>query len=252
MSIDLLSSFIPGVVSHVASDFRISFDDAVRWTEVLLGFAFAQQSLEYIKSIDRARTFFVVRFILATLLFLGFQTTWVLLVLFVMALMMLHRFQGPYNGGSDRIGLLVLCCLCLAHVAPTQYWREVAFGYLALQTVLSYFMSGWVKVVNSEWRSGQALSDVFQFSAYPVSESLRGWANYPRVLFVMGWCVILFELLFPLSLFSMPLLIGALVVAATFHFTNASIFGLNRFFLIWIAAYPSLLWIQGRLFLPVS
>ena len=251
MSIDLLSSFIPGVVSHVASDFRISFDDAVRWTEVLLGFAFAQQSLEYIKSIDRARTFFVVRFILATLLFLGFQTTWVLLVLFVMALMMLHRFQGPYNGGSDRIGLLVLCCLCLAHVAPTQYWREVAFGYLALQTVLSYFMSGWVKVVNSEWRSGQALSDVFQFSAYPVSESLRGWAKSPRILLLMSWVVIIFELVFPLSILSSSSLIIALVIATSFHLSNALFFGLNRFFWIWIAAYPSILWFQQRIFVTL-
>jgi hypothetical protein len=43
-------------------------------------------------------------------------------------------------------------------------------------------------------------------------------------------------------------LIVALVVAAGFHLANACVFGLNRFFGIWLAAYPSLIWLQGRIF----
>ena len=56
-----------------------------------------------------------------------------------------------------------------------------------------------------------------------------------------------FELLFPLCLLTQPTLIVGLGIAATFHFANACLFGLNRFFWIWLAAYPSLLWFQGRL-----
>jgi hypothetical protein len=37
-----------------------------------------------------------------------------------------------------------------------------------------------------------------------------------------------------------------LTLAALFHFVNACLFGLNRFFWIWLAAYPSLLWLQQR------
>ncbi len=227
---------------------NIDFIEAIRLTEVLMGFAFAQQSLEYLKFAGRERILFVVRLALAILLVIGFQSAWVLVLLLLIGLAMLHRFQGPYNGGSDRIGLLILCCLCLVHFAPTQYWKEVAFGYLALQTILSYFMSGWVKIVNTEWRTGRALCDVFQFSAYPISESLRGCSSSPRLLFLMAWSVMLFEMLFPLSLFSDVGLIIALIIAASFHFTNACVFGLNRFFLIWIAAYPSILWLQSRVF----
>ena len=43
-----------------------------------------------------------------------------------------------------------------------------------------------------------------------------------------------------------PALIAALAVAALFHFANACLFGLNRFFWIWIAAYPSILWLNER------
>ncbi len=224
----------------------MNFDDAIRLTEVLLGFAFAQQSIEHFKSFADEQRLFIPRFILSVLLIIGFQTAWVALLLFVLGLAILHRFQGPYNGGSDRMSLLILFCLCLVYFAPTQRWQEIAFGYLALQLVFSYFFSGWVKIINPEWRNGRALCDVFQFSVYPVSESLRRWWESPRVLFVMAWGVMVFELIFPLLLLSHTSLIVALIIAASFHFANACLFGLNRFFWIWMAAYPSILWFQLR------
>lgn len=229
----------------------MSLDDAIRFTEILMGFAFAQQSIEHIKSYANERLIFIPRLLLAVLLIIGFHTAWVLLLLLVLGLAMLHRFQGPYNGGADRMSLLVLCCLCLTHLAPTTYWREVAFGYLALQLVLSYFISGWVKIVNPDWRSGRALCDVFQFSVYPASESLRQWSESPRMLFLMSWAVMLFELLFPASLLSITSLGMILFITASFHFANACLFGLNRFFWIWIAAYPSIIWFQQRVFAAI-
>jgi hypothetical protein len=112
--------------------------------------------------------------------------------------------------------------------------------------LLSYLISGWVKVVNPDWRSGRALRDVFLFSAYPVADDIRGWSRHPGVLRVMGWAVIGFELAFPLAFFARPTLLLGLAVAALFHAANACLFGLNRFFWIWICAYPSILWLQER------
>ncbi len=225
----------------------MNLDEAIRLSEILMGWAFALQSIEHIQSYSNERLIFLPRLLLAVLLIMGFHSAWVLALLLLLGLAMLHRFQGPYNGGADRMSLLVLCCLCLTHLAGTEYWREIAFGYLAMQLTLSYFISGWVKVINPEWRSGRALLDVFQFSAYPVSESLRRWADNPRLLFGMSWAVMLFELLFPVSLLT-PLSLGvALFIAASFHFANACLFGLNRFFWIWLAAYPSIGWLQSRL-----
>ncbi len=226
----------------------MSLDIAIRLTEILLGLAFIQQCTEHLRSPANEQWIFILRFVLSVLLVIGFQTEWVCLALVVLALFMLHRYQGPYNGGSDRMSLLILCCLCLVLFLPSQTGKELVFGYLALQLVLSYFISGWVKVVNPEWRRGQALQDVFRYSAYPVSESLRGWANWPRLLLLVSWAVIGFELVFPLALLQQATLIAGLGVAALFHFSNACFFGLNRFFWIWIAAYPSILWFQHRIF----
>ncbi|OIQ44302.1 MAG: hypothetical protein BM558_08450 [Roseobacter sp. MedPE-SW] len=214
--------------------------------QLLLSFAIAQQSLEHLARGDRM--IYVPRLLLCVAMGLGFGGAWPVWGLWLVSLAMLWRYQGPYNGGSDKMTMLILSCLGLAHLAPTPFWQEMALSYLAVQLVLSYFVSGWVKVVNPEWQRGEALRDVFRFSAYPVSEGLRDLADRPRFLFVMGWAVILFELAFPLSLLDPVALKLALLCAAGFHFSNACFFGLNRFFWIWLCAYPALIWFQDRIF----
>ena len=102
--------------------------------------------------------------------------------------------------------------------------------------------------MNPDWRTGLALEDVFRFSTYPVSDSLRKLKDFPRLLFVMGWGVMLSELPFPFALVSVGSLAVALVLFSGFHLVNACIFGLNRFFWIWMAAYPSIVWFQHRFF----
>lgn len=229
----------------------MSFELALRITEVLLAFAFLQQSTEHIFLIRGEGLQFLPRFFLCIPLAMGLYTNWVLLGLCVHSLAILHRYQGPYNGGSDRMGLLTLYCLSLAHWLPDHFLQEAALGYLALQLILSYFVSGLVKVTNPQWRSGQALEDVFRFSVYPVSEHLRHLADRPRLIFGASWAVMIFEVLFPISVFHNAALVLALCFAAGFHMANAFLFGLNRFVWAWIAAYPSLLWLHGRLLPPL-
>ncbi|MFT4253890.1 MAG: HTTM domain-containing protein [Caulobacter sp.] len=225
----------------------MSLEAAARLTQVLLALALIQQSLEHLRVSPRDRPLFLVRIVLCVLVAAGLAAPWPLVALAAVSLLVLHRFQGPYNGGSDRMGLLALWCLTLSALAPSPRLKELFFGYLGLQLMLSYFISGWVKVVNPDWRGGVALRQVFQFSAYPVSESLRGWAARPRLLLVMSWAVMAFELAFPLTLLWRPALIAGLAVAACFHLANACLFGLNRFFWTWLATYPAILWLQARL-----
>jgi hypothetical protein len=221
---------------------------AIRLTEILLALALIQQSVEHLRRFRDEQVLFLARIGLCLLVVSGIASPWPLVGLSLLSLVLLQRFQGPYNGGSDRMGLLALWCLTLARCLPTEKGREIAFGYLGAQLTLSYFMSGWVKILNPDWRSGQALRQVFAFSAYPVSEGLRGWAQRPKVLLAMSWAVMLFEIAFPLTLASRPTLAVGLALAALFHLANACLFGLNRFFWTWLAVYPALLWLQGRLF----
>jgi hypothetical protein len=225
----------------------MSLEFAIRLTEILLALAFIQQSLEHLYGRRDEKILFTARLILSVFVLLGIGTSLTCLGLLLISLLILHRFDGPYNGGSDRMGLLILCCLCFSHFAPVA-WQEYGIAYLAIQSILSYFIAGWVKVINPDWRSGRALHDVFTFSAYPVSESVRLLAEKPRLLHAAGWVVIVFELLFPVTMLTQSSLVAGLIVATIFHTANAFLFGLNRFLWVWIAAYPSIFWLQQRLF----
>jgi hypothetical protein len=152
-------------------------DQAVRYSEIILAFAYAQQSLEYIRGLQPEKTWGVIRLLLSILLLMGFQPVLVEAGLLIVACVLLYRFQGPYNGGSDCMSILVLLCLFLSHIAPTPFWQQLALGYLAFQLTFSYFQSGYIKIINADWRSGQALTDVFAITVYPVSEHARRWAK---------------------------------------------------------------------------
>ena len=225
----------------------MSLDDAIRLTEILLAVALIQQSLEHLFGRPDERPHYAIRLVLSLLLIAGVYPTWICAALFVNALVILRRFQGPYNGGSDLLSLLLITALCAVHLMPSARWQEYVFGYLALQVIFSYFKSGLSKVIHEDWRTGTALRDVFLFSVYPVSEATRNWAERPRLLCAMSWAVILLELLFPLALISLPVLIAGLAAMLLFHLANFVLFGFNRFVWVWLAAYPSLIWLQARL-----
>lgn len=224
----------------------MTLDLAIRLTEILLGWALLQSSAEHVFGPTRATGLFLPRMAASLLLLAGLFSGWCLLFLSGHSLAVLRRYGGPYNGGSDRMGLLILYCLTAAHWLPPGGAQELAIGYLAMQVTLSYFISGRVKIVNPDWRNGQALQDVFAFSAYPVSDALRALAHHHRLLLAASWAVIVLELLFPFALLHPTALNAALVLTAVFHVANACLFGLNRFVWAWLAAYPSLIWLQTR------
>ena len=224
----------------------MSFDLALRATEVLLAWAIFQQSAEHLWGPRRDLWIYALRLVLSLLLMSGVVSGPTLAALWCLQAALLLRYDGAYNGGSDKMTILILTCLGCA-TWLTGPLAEVALGYLAVQLVLSYAVSGWVKLANADWRRGSALRDVFEMSAYPVSEAVRRLASHRQKILIGSWAVIGFEVLFPLSLFCAATLQVALAVAAVFHLANACLFGLNRFFWIWIAAFPSLLWLQTQL-----
>jgi len=139
----------------------MNLDLALRWSEILMGCAFLQQGAEHLNAPAKERWLYIPRMVLALLLIAGVQPLIIEALLLLLGVAILYRFQGPYNGGSDRMSLLLLCCLLMSHLAPTRQWQEIALGYLSVQLVLSYAISGWIKLSNPDWRSGQALKDVF-------------------------------------------------------------------------------------------
>lgn len=221
----------------------MALETALRLIELGLAFALIQRGAEHLR---REPWLFGAQILAALILATGLWSVPALVGLWALGLAQLHRFHGPYNGGSDKMVLLALSCLMVARMGPAL--AELALSYLAIQLMLSYAVSGFVKVKRRDWLSGDALREVFLYSVYPTNRTLRRLGQNPGLMRAGSWAVIAVELAFPLTLLAPWALILMLCVTTLFHLANAVFFGLNRFFWAWIAVYPSVLWFQDRIF----
>lgn len=182
---------------------------------------------------------------LAALLMAGLLPAAGAVALFVIAVALLFRWRGAFNGGSDFMTLVGLTGLLLAHgvgafAGMGQGWR-VGLWYVALQSITSYFVSGWVKLLRAEWRTGRALPVFLDSGVYgplPAHSVLRR----PRVAQACAWAFTVWEGCFPLALLDVRLAAVFCAVAAVFHFLVFWFFGLNRFFWAWAVTYPAVLY----------
>ncbi len=255
----------------------MTFSLAVRLFEVLLGWSLCLQTLEYLKvqqrdrvsdwSIQRTevpahprwflslldglfrplayRLMLGVRGLLAVVLMLGYLPGAGAWVLFVIGLLLLFRWRGAFNGGSDFMTLVALTGLLLAHAVgqwtdPAQGWR-VALWYVTLHSLTSYFVSGWVKLMRREWRTGAALPAFLDTGVYgPLSPD--SVFRRPLVARTCAWAFTLWEGCFPAALLDERLAVAFCVVAALFHFLVFFFFGLNRFFWAWMVSFPAVMY----------
>lgn len=254
---------------------------AVRAFEVLLGLSLALQCIEYLRiaALDRVNDWTILRcevpsrpaavravldvlltprnyrvlIWLRLVLALGLMSGGLGLagaaLLFVIALVLLLRWRGAFNGGSDFMTLVGLTGLLVAHTAGQ--FKGMDFGwraglwYVTLQSLTSYFMSGWVKLLHPSWRSGRALP---QFLDTGIYGPLAPHSLYRKPWLARGisWSFTVWEGLFPLALLDVRLAALFCMVASAFHFLVFRFFGLNRFFWAWVTTYPAILWCAAQ------
>ena len=165
-----------------------------------------------------------------------------------MALLLLLRWRGAFNGGSDFMTLVGLSGLLLAHlvgaIANESLGWQAGFWYISLQTVSSYFVSGWVKLLRAEWRSGQAMTLFLDTGVYGPLAQNSIFRN-PQVARLCAWSFTLWEGCFPLALLDVRLALVFCGVASLFHFLVFWFFGLNRFFWAWLSSFPAVVYCAG-------
>jgi hypothetical protein len=168
-----------------------------------------------------------------------------ILFLFTGHLLILIRWRGAFNGGSDFMTLVALTGLLVGYLC---WWggqpllgMKAALWYITLNAVTSYFMSGWVKTLRPEWRNGSAMTIFLNAAIYgPLSPD--HWLRREWITLIGSWSFIVWEGLFPLGLLHPLLAIGFCSVAALFHFLVFWFFGLNRFFWAWMVSFPAIIW----------
>ena len=241
---------------------------AIRATQHLLGIGIALQAAEVLATRNAHARLCIgkhppdfwaqwltakmlVRLALAAVLIIGFgKYLKVIEPVFYMGLIvssvgLVIRFNGPLGGGSDRMTFQVLIGLLIAALGvanPTLV--RVGLGWIAAQSVLSYFLAGLAKLRTDNWRTGLAMQTLLRTDGpYTLFKSARNFADSKTLCAGLSWMVILFEITFPLVLI-LPCegKLAMLSAGILFHITNAVVLGLNRFTWAWAATYPALLY----------
>lgn len=186
---------------------------------------------------DRFRILNVVRILVALNLLFVPNPIGMAILLFFHVLTIL-RWLGTFNGGSDYMTLLLLWTGTLGLSIGGK--TEIALlWYVSFHLCLSYFKAGWLKLKNPKWRNGEAFYAFVNSPVYEATALSRAITGTSFLNVLGGWSIIVFEVIFPIGLFDSRLAIILMAVAAMFHLVNVYIFGLNRFFFAWIAAYPA-------------
>jgi hypothetical protein len=171
-------------------------------------------------------------------------------ILFASSLLIAVRWRGTFNGGSDYMTILIALSLTVARAFEGQEWiQRAALGYIAVQAVASYFVAGVVKARAPAWRDGRALGAFLRTPGYAVPVGLRRALAAPsraRLAALASWGIILFECTFPAVFLGRGIALGYLGAGLGFHLANVYVFGLNRFVLAWLAAYPAILFWTTR------
>jgi hypothetical protein len=172
-----------------------------------------------------------------------------MMFLFLGNLLILIRWRGAFNGGSDFMTLVVLTGLLIAQVVGAlvnmQLGWQAGFWYIGIQAITSYFMSGAVKLLRREWRNGSAMTIFLNGAIYGPLSATHPLRN--KWLAMLGsWGFIVWEILFPISLLDPRLAAVFCAVAALFHFLVFWFFGLSRFFWAWLCAFPAIIWCSAQ------
>lgn len=190
------------------------------------------------------RIHLLVRAGAAASLFAGSSTASAIL-LFTSSVLILIRWRGAFNGGSDFMTIVALTGLLIAqvgqHVAgPALAWKA-GLGYVALHSITSYFISGAIKLFSREWRSGVALPYFLDGGLYG---PLAGGSvlRRPHVAMACSWAFILWECMAPFALAGPWIAAAFCAIAAAFHWLVFRYFGLNRFFWAWLATHPAIIY----------
>ena len=166
-----------------------------------------------------------------------------ILFLFLGTLLLLTRWRGAFNGGSDFMTIVVLTGLLIGALSSAIGQHDLAWQagliYIAIHSASSYFLSGGVKLFNGDWRSGKALPLFLDGGIYGPLENDSLFRNR-AVAILSSWAFILWETAIPIAFLNPVLMLLYCGTGIVFHFLVFWFFGLNRFFFAWLATYPAL------------
>lgn len=161
--------------------------------------------------------------------------------------LLLYPINHYGTDGSDQVSFLDQSVTTVARAGERNpQVVDACLWFVALQSTLSYAVSGWVKMVSPTWRSGRALPGVMRTLTYGDRTAWELARRHPRAAHVLCAGVLALECAFPAVFLAKgrpaPLMLGS---AALFHLANARVMGLGRFLWSFVSMHPAVLYAAG-------
>ncbi|WP_343956411.1 hypothetical protein [Yaniella flava] len=152
------------------------------------------------------------------------------------------RAAGLGQDGADQ-GLVVQQAgqLVASFSKPGSKMERSASLFISGQCILSYFTSGYVKLISPVWRSGDAMIGITRTVSYGGVEFNNLMVRYPAIRKAIAWSVIIGEVSAPVMVF-LPTPIRRIwqISMVTMHISIAIVMGLNRFMWAFASFHPIL------------
>lgn len=234
-------SFLIQTMEYFFMQPQLSESGALSWKN--LNGEYSGWTLKTLNILFQQKMFFallILRALISFFLFVGGQFS-LCFTAFTLHILVLLRFKGNFNGGSDFMMTQTLLGLFLYYALPENL-SEFGLWYIAIQLLNSYFIAGVIKIKNPDWRSGRAVMGFLQNTTYCVKPNFTFLINRPYLVLLFSWIVMAWEISFPISLVDLKLTLILLLIGFIFHLGNWVAFGLNRFVFSWLATYPALIY----------
>tara|TARA_Y100000590_G_scaffold470551_1_gene666259 strand:+ start:5726 stop:6496 length:771 start_codon:yes stop_codon:yes gene_type:complete len=211
-----------------------------RWSQIRMNFPTGIRFfLDFFQNDINFKIGLFLKFILI-FVYLLFPSLEILIFFIFSHFMNFIRFHGPYNGGSDYMTLSVLIGILISKL-NLPHAEVTGIGYIAFQSTASYFIAGLVKVKEIHWWDGIHLQGFIHSKSYATPPIVKKIFSNIEISKFFSITTLFFELSFPIIFLFPNLSLFFIGYGFLFHLGNAYIFGLDRFFWIWISTYPSII-----------
>jgi hypothetical protein len=169
-------------------------------------------------------------------------------ILFIIGSLINLRNLAYGAEAENRFSLIIIGALLLRSLLPTDIVTLAVLWFIALQVCLSYLTAGVSKLRSASWRQGNGFQYVVtSYELVPVKKINDFFEEHKGLSLLINWLVIIFECAFPIVLFAGPVVLWIFLVAGIIlHSSIAFGFRLGKFFWIWVATYPALIFIAQR------
>jgi hypothetical protein len=185
----------------------------------------------------------LVAILMISHLFTNLSLFFVIIILVVHILSHLRNRYGM--NGSDQLQIIIFASLSTFYITSATNGDPIllksSIFFLALQTIISYFMSGLAKLASPVWRNGTAIAGIMNTESFGNKVFAQILINNPLLSKLICYWVILFECVFPILIFmGVNTTMFVLLNGILFHLSTAILMRFNSFLWSFIATYPSL------------